>query len=133
MSPDLDAALVRDFPELYSERHLDVRESCMGRGFEVEDGWEPLIRRLSEKLEVLVVGTDAHAAQVKEKWGVLRFVMDGTSRDNASAKRLIAEAQDASASICETCGAPGELRKIRYTVLTACDPCFERRLRARRW
>ena len=124
MKQDLDEALVRDFPALYRERHLDYRVSGMGRGFEVEDGWEPLIRRLSETLEPLVVGTDAYVSHVKEKWGVLRFRIWGESRDDVEVKRLIAEAEDASAEICEQCGAPGLLRTARGSALTRCDPCL---------
>jgi hypothetical protein len=53
MREDLDKALVEDFPLLYTERSWSMRETCMCWGFP-GDGWEPLIRELSEKLEPLI-------------------------------------------------------------------------------
>jgi hypothetical protein len=50
---ELDEALVRDFPLLYRDRHGDMRSTCMVWGFP-GDGWEPLIRRLSERLEPMI-------------------------------------------------------------------------------
>lgn len=54
MRQDLDEALVKDFPNLYRQRFQDMRTTCMMWGFECGDGWEPLIRILSEKLEKLI-------------------------------------------------------------------------------
>lgn len=53
MKEDLDIQLVKDFPLLYKERHLNPQETCMCWGFP-GDGWEPLIRELSTKLEPLI-------------------------------------------------------------------------------
>jgi len=129
MNPELDEALVRDFPNLYRARHHDPNETCMARGFEFDDGWEPLVRALSVKLEALVIGTDACAEHVKEKWGRLRFVMSGVSRDDAERWRLIQEAERASATICEKCGASGRIRMFA-AVRTLCDTCLERLAKA---
>jgi len=76
MKEELDKALVKDFPILYQQRYDDMRTTCMYWGFSCGDGWEPLIRRLSEKLEAW---NNKHpdkavvATQVKEKFGTLRF------------------------------------------------------------
>ena len=53
MKKELDEQLVKDFPLLYGDRHGDMQSTCMVWGFP-GDGWEPLIRRLSEKLEPLI-------------------------------------------------------------------------------
>ena len=54
MRRDLDEALCRDFPHLYLDRGADCRVTCMCWGFP-DDGWEPLIRELSEKLEKMII------------------------------------------------------------------------------
>ncbi len=59
MKAELDEALVRDFPLLYADRHGNPKETCMCWGFACGDGWEPLIRRLSEKLEPLIAAMPA--------------------------------------------------------------------------
>lgn len=129
MSPELDAALCRDFPLLYKDRNGDPKQTLMGFGFGCRDGWEPLIRELSAKLEALIAALPddeerPKAFQVKEKFGTLRFYM-GTSTEEIQA--AIREAEDKSALICEACGKPGATRgtplppaKWRW-VQTLCD------------
>ena len=51
MRKDLDEALCRDFPLLFGDRKRPMDQTAMCWGFQCGDGWEPLIRRLSEKLE----------------------------------------------------------------------------------
>lgn len=118
MKKELDEALVRDFPNLYRDRHGDMRRTCMVWGFP-GDGWEPLIRRLSEKLEPLGV----RAVQVKEKFGGLRFYIDNGSPE---AYQAIREAEEESLQTCETCGKPGVPREGGWT-LTLCDQHAEGR------
>ena len=57
------------------------------------------------------------AVQVKEKFGTLRFYVNGG--DDAT-HALINMAESMSARTCETCGAPGKLRGQSW-VYTACD------------
>jgi len=54
MDQELDEALCRDFPLLYKDRHASMRTTCMCWGFDIGNGWEPLVRELSSKLEVLI-------------------------------------------------------------------------------
>jgi hypothetical protein len=127
MNPELDAALVRDFPNLYRDRHGSSRYTGMCWGFP-EDGWEPLLRRLSEKLEPIASKTDLRAVQVKEKFGGLRFYVnsDGDGLTAIESKTLY-EAIDAaieeSAHTCELCGASGTNRKIKGWWKTLCPTC----------
>ncbi len=129
MHPELDAALVRDFPHLYRDRHGDTR---MCDGFP-NDGWEPLIRRLSEKLEPIARETGLKAAQVKEKMGGLRFYL----RDADDARVLphtvsktvrsaIGAAEKESRRTCEHCGAAGSRSRVEGWWLTLCTACLER-------
>lgn len=110
MTSDLDRKLVADFPSLYRDRHGNPRVTAMCWGFP-GDGWEPLIRRLSEKLAPRGVV----AGQVKEKFGALRFYYDlvpeaATHASDADTQRVdhdIQEAEAESRRTCEVCGAPG--------------------------
>lgn len=55
MKKELDEKLCKDFPNLYKDRNASIMGSCMGWGFDVQNGWEPLIRELSEKLEKEII------------------------------------------------------------------------------
>ncbi len=121
MKQELDEALCRDFPLLYRDRNGDPRRTCMVYGFP-GDGWEPIIRRLSEKLEPAIAALPeeqreaCRAAQVKEKFGLLRYYLDGCTPEMWD---WIREAEDESARTCEDCGAPGK-RNGRGWIRTTC-------------
>jgi hypothetical protein len=55
MKKELDVKLVKDFPNLYADRNASIMNSCMGFGFECDDGWYQIIYDLSEKLEKEIV------------------------------------------------------------------------------
>ena len=122
MTPELDAKLCSDFPMLYGDRDDSMQVTCMCWGFP-GDGWEPLIRRLSEKLEAAIRALPkaerwyCRAMQVKEKYGTLRFYM---TTETAEMSAWIEEAEAESARTCERCGAPGRLRGMGW-LYTACD------------
>lgn len=121
MRKELDDALVRDFPNLYKDRYASPKTTCMCWGFP-GDGWEPLIRRLSEKLEEAILkipkGKRPCASQVKEKFGTLRFYMTSETDEMWEWIRT-AEAQ--SAKTCEECGAPGQVRSVKWWLSCACE------------
>ncbi len=124
MRKDLDEALVRDFPNLYRDRHADMTQTCMCWGFP-GDGWEPLIRRLSEKLEAMILQLPEDqrdgccASQVKEKFGGLRFYM---SAYVPAISELIDAAEAESLVTCESCGAPGTVAGKSW-IKCLCDAC----------
>ena len=146
MDKKLDDRLCRDFPEIFRDRRGDMAETCMCWGFDVDDGWEPLIRMLCQRLmhpvhrlqnriaehqrvvaetpkakwtdwmrktytpehlaemEQQLVQAQAEtpvAVQVKEKFGGLRFYVNGGNEDQ---HREIAWAEDLSYRVCEQCG-----------------------------
>ncbi len=123
MRDDLDKKLCEDFPLLYRDRHGDSSKTCMVQGFP-GDGWEPLIRRLSEKLEAAIesfpkclpLEGPPCASQVKEKFGALRFYMTWFVDEF---DEWIAEAEAESRRTCEECGATGKLTGKGW-VKTAC-------------
>lgn len=82
---------------------------CTGTWPACASGWFPLLRRLDTDLRT--IGPTYKAAQVKEKFGVLRFDsypsmdLSGVKRDKFY--RLVEKTELASATICEECGDPG--------------------------
>ncbi len=130
MRPELDEALVRDFPYLFRLRHHrdDGPREPISFGFTIEDGWEPLIRRLAERLEPIAATTDLRAVQVKEKSAALRFYVEHGSLPAevmAHVRATILAARDESERTCERCGAPSVLRGVSY-VQTLCSQCADR-------
>jgi hypothetical protein len=121
MRQELDDALVRDFPNLYADRHNNKSPFCWG--FECGDGWEPLIRKLSQEVEAIIVAMPEkerkkfRVKQVKEKFGTLRFYM-GVAHDAIHA--AIERAEQESAVTCEACGAAGKTRNNGW-ISVLCD------------
>jgi|AGTN01.2.fsa_nt_gi hypothetical protein len=132
MREELDQALVKDFPNLYRHRHNEAY--CIWWGFATGDGWEPLVRELSVKLEALIVALPKRqqskyfVTQVKEKFGGLRFSL---SKATPEMSALLDEAEKKSFETCEGCGSPGTLRRGSW-ITVACDPCQESRKAAQK-
>jgi hypothetical protein len=119
MRQELAAALVRDFPTLYVDYGGDPRTTSMSWGFQCGDGWESVIRRLSERLAI--TDPEAKATCVKEKFGTLHFYVTGSTEAGAEAIR---QAELESANTCEQCGAPGKARKQCGWISTQCGSCL---------
>lgn len=106
MRSELENALYKDFPNLYRRtRYKD--KSVASLTFDMEDGWEPLLRELSSFLESLIVrhGLPHRAIVVKEKYGELRLYTDPAPTQDM--RLLISGATRASREVCEICGEPG--------------------------
>ena len=89
--------------------------------FECGDGWYPLIKDLITDL--IVLGWDKQTCQVKEKFGGLRFYINGASEE---IYKRIQTAEDLSYETCETCGEKGELRSVGW-YKTLCNKHHEER------
>ena len=90
--------------------------------FDVQVGWYPLIKNLIDQL--IKLGWDKQVTQVKEKFGGLRFYINGGSDEIYN---KITEAEKLSHETCELCGKKGELRtKIRWFT-TLCDEHYEQK------
>lgn len=94
----------------------------------VGKGWQPLIEKLHADLSALAPGYGI--AQIKEKFGGLRYYLDCTPDFPVAIQdqmeELVTEAELASFLICEQCGAPGELRGGSWWK-TLCDEHFTAR------
>lgn len=65
------------------------------------------------------------AIQVKEKFAGLRFY---TINHSDEARKLIAEAQEKSFTICEICGYPGKTYRIRSWLTTLCEQHYTEKI-----
>lgn len=106
MTPEHDALLCRQFPAMFAQRNDPT--SPLWWGFECGDGWFQLILDLCQALQAT---TDAGApqviaAQVKEKFGSLRFYTESRTTDEQDS--LIRLAERRAEETCEVCGSLGQ-------------------------
>jgi hypothetical protein len=105
----LEDALYAAYPSFFRQKDLPITESGMSSGIECWDGWYAIVDGLC-----LVLSTharqDGHppieAAQVKQKFGSLRFHIDGACDWCRGAIRFTSVL---SCHICEQTGRPGML------------------------
>ncbi|PVX82414.1 hypothetical protein [Paraburkholderia unamae] len=89
-------------------------------GFECGDGWFDLLDALALNLQYATKSTGAPqvvAAQVKEKFGCLRFYTDLA---DARQRAMIELAETMSGRICEECGNRGALMSTNGWLMTCC-------------
>jgi hypothetical protein len=125
MRKELDEALCAKYPEIFRDRNGDMRTTAMCWGFECGDGWYNIIdglcatiqnREYNQKLNKKEFAPVV-AAQVKEKYGTLRFYYSGGDDYIDGA---VSMAEYMSEVTCEKCGAPGKLQSYGWAY-TACD------------
>ena len=121
--------LFQIYPDLFRERHLPATQSCMSWGIGCGEGWCQIIDELCLNLHKLfgeagLKGADyPSVAQVKEKFGTLRFYMNFHGADKATiekAHELISKTENLSAVTCEVCGKPGEQSGVGW-IRTLCS------------
>jgi len=115
MNEKLFEALREKYPWC-AERERDGLALKLSASPECGDGWNSLLGRLFVCLDSLAMTakTPIEVNTIKEKFGSLRVYVDlGGSEDFARAVYgAIAEAEEASETICEVCGGPGQLRRL---------------------
>lgn len=82
-------------------------------------GWNKLIDPLIAACEAEGV----HIAQIKEKFGGLRFYTG--AHQSLQLSQMIDEAEKKSFHVCERCGSEGKLRTNRSWIKTLCEKCNE--------
>lgn len=144
MLPEKQTILVKKYPSIFREFGGDPKDTCMAWGIECGDGWFDLIdnlcktitnhvdhaNRLWPKLKFAVV-----AAQVKQKYGTLRFYtdyiyshdleehdLDKVNKYINEINGMIIMAETISSQVCETCGEKGRRGADMYPI-TECDSC----------
>jgi hypothetical protein len=130
---DLDRKLCEKYPKIFRDRNGSMQETCMCWGFEHGDGWYDIIDTACASIQGHVNSKrhqhpemsdeefdDEHqpvAAQVKEKFGSLRFYVDN---GDDYVDGVIAMAEGISYRTCEVCGKPGTPRRGGW-IRTLCD------------
>lgn len=108
----------------YPTRFEDV-----GTWFECGDGWLGLIDELCTNLEAECKRSGASycVAQVKEKFGGLRFYINTTAGHREDTLFELEDIYEGkSFKVCEMCGDAGTVRPSGW-VKTLCDVCHEKR------
>ena len=118
------SSIRENFPAKYAGRvfslhrpEVEAHAALCGVGA----GWHGIIDRLVSDLFTL--GWDGMLADVKEKFGGLRFYIGEESLEMSA---RIDEAESESFQTCEECGAPGKARTGSW-VKTLCDTHAEAR------
>jgi len=118
MNQELTEKLYKNYEKLFGEG-LDF-------GFECGDGWYPIINKMCRMIQYNVDSTKSEqvvACQVKEKFGGLRFYINGGSE---KAYDIISFFESLSYIICEKCGSTeGETKTEGHWMSTRCNSCRE--------
>jgi len=113
-------ALGAKYPEILQYEKADGTKYTIGMG--LAEGWYPLIDKLCAGIMALSKEQGfppPQALQIKEKFGTLRFYIGPATQEvHDLVNKICAE----SATTCERCGAPGELRGEGWAK-TLCDKC----------
>tara|TARA_Y100000034_G_scaffold8165_2_gene8920 strand:+ start:2468 stop:2905 length:438 start_codon:yes stop_codon:yes gene_type:complete len=126
MKKENEDKLKAAFPQIFTDlQDCTAMESCMAWGVAVGEGWYDLIYNLCEQIMALDPPKDFKAAQVKEKFGGLRFYTSGHGSKEIFA--LIDEAERRSYTICEDCGSEENVSCDGRPswVTTLCNSCAE--------
>lgn len=126
VSPEIEQKLLAHESGFYSKLHL----------FECYDGWADILIKLGDRIQQLRRSgrllSNVRAAQVKEKFGRLVIYTSCGDEDPNGVELdlvegLVKEAQEASWIVCEHCGQPGSIRRIRnHWLVTLCDLDYEK-------
>ncbi len=120
MNIKLQNKIFRKYPKLFRQKQLPAQKTCMCWGIECGDGWYWLIDSLCKYISS--VDDTVEALQVKEKYGTLRFYVNGGSDEIDGA---ISFAELLSGKICEVCGSTDAKTRGKSWLSTRCNKCME--------
>lgn len=152
MNDELQIQLCKRHPSIFREVGGQPDETCMAWGIQCGDGWHDLIESLCTEIDAEVENTNrlyphlkfaVVAAQVKEKWGGLRFyvdyIYDHELVENADAMKkitsriwhiggMILMVEILSKKTCEKCGCNCKPDTTGFFPRAICDDCNPSRL-----
>ena len=131
---EFDKRMCKTYPKMFKNRFQPMSETCMCWGFSIGPGWYKIVEETCAKLQLLsdVFGLQAVAAQIKEKFGTLRFYFDIEQGDIVAINKadramagdimydVVTRAEEETAWTCEECGERGKTRGTGWLV-TLCD------------
>ena len=131
MKKELQNKLYEKYPKIFKQRELDRTVTAMCYGIACGDGWYTLIDEMCGNIQNRIENVnrgkpeeehiDCQATQVKEKFGGLRFYVQGS---DDFIDGIIDLAESMSYRICSECGntsTPNENK--RGWIYTLCDNC----------
>lgn len=120
MKPELEKILYDSYPQIFQDRNKSPLETSMCWGIDCGDGWfdllDSLCSQITYHLERHPDTPPVVAFQVKEKWGGLRFYVNGGDQ---TTDNWISFAEHMSYRICEVCGSPGTTNRSGW-ITTRC-------------
>lgn len=147
MNSELQIQLCKNHPSIFREVGGKPDETCMAWGIECGDGWHDLIEALCTEIDAEVQHTNrlyphlkfaVVAAQVKEKYGGLRFYVDFIYNhelvEDADAMKKITSRiweingmiriiESLSINVCEDCGGKCKRDTVSIFPKAICDAC----------
>ena len=143
MKQELQQKLFKNYPELFIQKDESIKTSCMGWGICCGDGWFELINLLCSRIQNRIENFNGNidykllhtppsilpdtpgyltceVAQVKEKFGGLRFYVDC---DDDYIRGMISLAEGMSYKLCSKCGEKSSNQVKRGWVYTLCSTC----------
>ena len=127
MKKELQDKLFEKYPKIFRQKDLSMQETCMCWGIECSEGWFKLIDNLCSLLQFDIDHNkypQIEAVQVKEKYGTLRFYVNGS---NPQQDGMISFSEYLSGSICEHCGSMEDVSQTEGWIVTLCKDCMEKR------
>jgi rubrerythrin len=139
MKEELQSQLYNKYPKIFRQKDFSSMEACMSCDICTGDGWYDLIDCLCFSIQNEINNSNysipgelfcekqkrsvfVEAVQVKEKYGGLRFYIDG---GNDMISGMISMAESMSYHICEECGSPGKKTNSGW-IRTLCPLCQEK-------
>lgn len=136
--------LLETYPKIFSRYNLPPTQTAMCWGFDCGDGWFWLIDNLCHSIQTYVDSRNegirirkkaklsmneeewqVEASQVKEKFGGLRFYING---GNDYIQGMIWLAEDMSKRICERCGGTKNVQQTTTGWISSlCPKCMSRK------
>ena len=130
MKKELQDKLYQKFPKIFRQKDLQMTQTAMCWGVSTGNGWFWLINQLCSQLQWDIDRNSSpqiEAVQVKEKFGTLRFYVNGATEEQNA---MIDLAELMSASICEQCGSTGEdVTQTKGWIMTLCASCRKKKNR----
>ena len=145
MKKKLEDRLYKRFPLIFRQRDLSCQETTMCWGICCEDGWYEIINLVCVMIDRVnkdwLKTTHIEAAQVKQKFGELRYYFE--MRPNDKTKKIeedeatpdqayfyvegvVGLAAEMSRRTCEVCGATEKVKlRGKQWVQTLCDKHWE--------
>lgn len=123
MDEKLEKKLYEKYPKLFVQKDLSMQETCMCWGICTGNGWYWLLDNLCNCIQNYIDNNNkeqVEVVQVKEKFGSLRFYVNGA---DDTIYGMIWLAEGMSYNICETCGSTTDIIHTSGWIKTTCRSC----------